>query len=204
MSGADIVDIVEEDYKRLESAGYFDENPQTAEPSLSELEIYYEDLKDTFKFEYDPRPEADDEEKNRWLELIDIATSNPNVLPALQAQGWNFDLGEAFKKVISASGADGWDKVLVKLEAEQLGGEVDPITGEPIGPMAESLPMEQQGDPMELPVETQEYQTDPELEDIMDLYDIDESSASFVRAARQDGYEEAEILEKLREIGEVA
>jgi len=134
MQGADILDIAEEDRDRLEKSGYFDDNPQTVEPSLNEIPILYDELHETFKFEYDARPEADDEEKNRWLELIDIATSNPNVLPAVQASGYEFNIGEAFKKVISASGADGWDKVLVKMDPEQQGGKIDPATGQPVQP----------------------------------------------------------------------
>lgn len=205
MKGADIIDLLEEDYQRLELAGYFDENPETEAPSLTELPILYEDIKDTFQFEYDPRPEANDEEKNRWLELISIATENPNVLPALQAQGWNFDLGEAFKKVITASGADGWDKVLVKFEPEQMAP--DEMAGEPEAEMPEEMMQEM---PMGEPIEGEVIEeplmetVDPELEDVMDMYDIDEAAAMAVLEARRQGFEEAEILEFLRNNGEVS
>ena len=211
MSGADILDIVEEDYQRLEKSGYFDDNPQTAEPSLSELPIFYDDLKDTFQFEYDPRPEADDNEKNRWLELIDIVTSNPNVMPALETSGWRFDLGEAFKKVMAASGADGWDKVLVQIDPEQLGGGIDPVTGRPIDPMqadqTQGLPAEQSAELMEPALEAEVPgggTPDAELQDVMDMYDVDQDTAMAVTEARRQGFEEAEILEFLRDNGEVA
>jgi len=134
MQGADLLDIAEDDAERLLAAGYFDDNPQTEEPSMNEIPIMYDELRETFKFEYDARPEADNDEKDRWLELIDIATSNPTVIPMVQQSGYDFNVGEAFKKVISASGADGWDKVLVKIDVDQVQPEIDPETGLPIEP----------------------------------------------------------------------
>lgn len=205
MQGVDILEIAEEDYERLMKAGYFDEDPNTPAPSISEIEINYDDLRDTFTFEFDSRPEADDEEKNRWLELIDIATSNPNLIPAMQASGYEFNIGEAFKRVISASGANEWEKVLVKIDPEQM-AQTDPATGMPVEQMGE-LPQEMlQGQPElspELPAELPP-QVNPEIQDVMDLYDIDESMASAVLEARNSGFDEAEILEFLRTNGVVA
>lgn len=144
MQGADLLDVAEDDIERLAKAGFFDDNPETPEPSMGELEIMYEELRETFKFEYDPRPESDEDEKNRWLELIDITTSNPNVIPAVQASGYDFNLGEAFKKVISASGAEGWDKVLVKINPEDMNtAEIDPETGLPIEEPMMGMPGEE-------------------------------------------------------------
>lgn len=197
MKGADLLDIAEEDRERLYKAGYFDDNPDTPfEPSISEIPVLYEELRGTFKFEYDARPESDDDEKNRWLELIDIATSNPNVLPAVQMSGYDFNLGEAFKKVISASGADGWDKVLVKIDPENMvdpNAPIDPETGLPMEmPMEE--PMDATGDPMASPEAPQGPEIDPdELEITMRQYGVDEGMAETIMVARQQGYEEAEI-----------
>ena len=133
MKGADLLEVAEDDIERLEKAGFFDDNPMTVEPSMTEIPILYDELRTTFKFQFDPRPETDEDEKSRWLELIDIATSNPNVIPAVQQSGYDFNLGEAFKKVISASGADGWDKVLVKTNPENA-GTLDEF-GNPVPPM---------------------------------------------------------------------
>lgn len=126
--GADIIDVIEEDLERLYKAGYFDEDPNTPTPSFeevknqyNEIEILYEDLQDVYKFEFDPRPESDEAEKARWLEIIDIYASNPNLGPLLEQSGYRFDLGEAFKRVIGASGASDIDKVLVKIEPESEG-----------------------------------------------------------------------------------
>lgn len=133
MQGADILEIAEEDKARLISAGYFDDNPTTEDiPSMTEIPILYDELRDTFKFEYDPRPESNNEEKNRWLELIDIVASNPNIIPMIQKSGFDFNTGEAFKMVVNASGVDGADKVLTKMESED--GAIDPSTGKPIPP----------------------------------------------------------------------
>ena len=200
MKGADILDVAEDDIERLTKSGYFDDNPETPEPSLGELEILYEDLKDTFKFEYDAAPEADDEEKARWLELIDIATSNPNVMPALEMSGWRFDLGEAMKKVIAASGADGWEKVLVKIDPEnQAMGGIDPLTGEPLPPEAEMggemLPPEEMTSPEAL--QGLEAPQD-DLQLIMSTYGVDEPTAAAISAARAQGFEEAEIINFLQ------
>jgi len=200
MKGADILDVAEDDIERLTKSGYFDDNLETPEPSLGELEILYEDLKDTFKFEYDAAPEADDEEKARWLELIDIATSNPNVMPALEMSGWKFDLGEAMKKVIAASGADGWEKVLVKIDPEnQAMGGIDPLTGEPLPQEAqmggEMLPPEEMTSPEALQG-LEAPQDDIQL--IMSTYGVDEPTAAAISAARAQGFEEAEIINFLQ------
>lgn len=224
MQGADLLDIAEDDRDRLIAAGYFDENPTTEDiPSITEIPFLYEELRDTFKFEYDARPEADDDEKNRWLELIDIATSNPNVLPAVQASGYDFNLGEAFKKVISASGADGWDKVLVALEPDQMPGAIDPTTGMPINQgqggidpvtgLPQEAPQEQAQDMgAELPQESAEYaqpntdvaDNEGELLQIIDAYGVDENTAMAVLQARRSDFSEEEILDFLESQGSEA
>ncbi|MBK6562044.1 hypothetical protein [Candidatus Amarobacter glycogenicus] len=128
MQGADILQVAKEDRDRLVKAGYFDDNPDTETPSIEEVPILYDELmvhdedgglsNRTFKFEFDPRPEADEDEKNRWVELIDIATSNPNVNQQWQNQAMSL-ISVKPLKVIAASGADSWDKVLVELSPEE-------------------------------------------------------------------------------------
>jgi len=196
MQGADILDVAEEDVERLRKAGYFDDNPDTPEPSEGELEIMYEELKDTFTFEYDPRPEADEEEKNRWLELIDIATSNPNVLPAVEQSGYKFNIGEAFKKVISASGADEWEKVLVQIDPEELLNSDQ----EQLGP--DGLPIQPEGIQTQPGVENApqvpQNQPEDELTVTMQEYGVPEDVATAIIAARRQGFNEEEILNYLQ------
>lgn len=203
MSGADILDIAEEDLERLTKAGYFDDNPETPEPSITELPVIYEELQDTFKFEFDPRPEADEDDKNRWVELINIATSNPNLIPAMQASGYEFNLGEAFKKVIAASGADGWDKVLVELNPEDMAAQQMP------GEMPQEgmeQPTEQMQDPQE-PIEVPEQpeqapeQDQEVLQAIMAEYGVDEGGAMAVIEAERQGFSPEEIADFLNRQG---
>ena len=197
MSGADILDIAEEDLERLTKAGYFDDNPETPEPSLTELPVIYEELQDTFKFEFDPRPEADEDDKNRWVELINIATSNPNLIPAMQASGYEFNLGEAFKKVIAASGADGWDKVLVQLNPEDMAAQQMGMEGE-MPP--EGMPQEAPQEPIEVPEQAPEQ--DPEvLQAIMAEYGVDEGGAMAVIEAERQGFSPEEIADFLNRQG---
>lgn len=184
MKGADILDIVQEDLDRLTQLGYIDDNPNTPPPSANELPILYEDLKDTWRFEFDPRPEADDEEKNRWLELIDIATSNPNVIPALQQSGWNFDLGEAFKKVINASGTQDSEKVLTQMEQPQVD-----MTGQPM--QQPLMGEEQMGMPETQP---QASEQENELQVTMEEYGVDQQTAQTIMQARSEGFNEKEIM----------
>lgn len=152
MEGADILDVAEDDIERLLKAGYLDDNPNTPEPSAGELPIIYEDVKATFKFEYDARPEADEDEKNRWLELIDIATSNPNIIPAMEQSGWKFNIGEAFKKVVNASGTADSEKVLTQISPD---GMMTGPDGQPQDPNAPPQPGMPQGQP---PVDPQAEQ----------------------------------------------
>ena len=186
MKGADLLDIAEDDRSRLMLSGYFDENPTTEDiPSIEEIPIEYEALRDTFRFEYDPRPEANDEEKNRWLEIVDIVTSNPNAIPAIEKSGYRFDLGEAVKRAIQASGADGLDKVLVKMTPE----ETQMMTQQQMA--TSQIP----GQPTEIPTEmtTQEAPQGEDVQTTMDMYGIDENTAMAVMEARNRGYSEEEI-----------
>lgn len=198
MKGADILDVAEDDLERLIKAGYIDDNPNTPEPSVGELPIIYEDVKDTYKFEFDPRPETDEDEKNRWLELIDISTSNPNVLPALEMSGWKFDLGEAFKKVINASGTTDSDKVLVKITPEEMNGipQVDPATGMPIdqGSLPPEQSLEQPGGQLPPELAEQPQMGEDELQVTMEEYGVDEQTARTIMQARSEGFDETEIM----------
>lgn len=241
MQGADILQVAKEDRDRLVKAGYFDDNPDTETPSIEEVPILYDELmvheedgelsNRTFKFEFDPRPEADEDEKNRWVELIDIATSNPNVIPAMAESGYEFNLGEAFKKVIAASGADSWDKVLVELSPEeqeqakmqqqiqQIMQEqgVDEQTATAMvqqqmgGGEEEMLPEEElppdeqmpiEGEVMEEPLPQDQQAIIEELQATMQEYDLDEEAAGAVLRARREGYDEEEIVRFLMKGGE--
>jgi len=226
MQGADILDIAEDDEERLYKSGYFDDNPETDEPDMSELPILYDELHETFRFEYDARPESDQDEKNRWLELIDIVSSNPTIIPAIQASGFDFNLGEAFKKVISASGTDGWDKVLIKTDPEEQNateqfdemGQPIPGTGQPQGEdpmmemdmqakqqkMAQSDEMHQakmakMQQPMTAPQGVQGQGDDPdELQATIEMYGVDENTAMAILEARRQGIDETEIADFLQ------
>lgn len=195
MKGADILDVAEDDIERLVKAGYLDDNPTTPEPSAGELPIMYEEVKAEFKFEYDARPEADEDEKNRWLELIDIATSNPNIIPAMEQSGWRFSLGEAFKKVVNASGTADSEKVLTQISPEEMmqSGQVD-ANGQPLN--MPGLPQEEApGMPENQPPS---MENEDELQVTMEEYGIDEQTAQAVLQARQQGFEEEEIVNYLQ------
>lgn len=180
MQGADILDIAEEDRARLEKAGYFDDNPETDIPSINDIEITYDELKDTFKFEFDPRPESDEEEKARWIEILDIVASNPNIIPMLQQSGYELDLGEVFKKIVTNSGAQGWEKVLVKLDPEKLAMGAGQ-GGDPNDPNA-ALPA------------AAEHEDPALIQDAMKRYGVNEQAAQAIIQAINQGYSEEEIL----------
>jgi hypothetical protein len=202
MQGADILDVAEDDIERLIKAGYLDDNPNTPEPSPGELPILYEDVKSTFKFEYDARPEADEDEKNRWLELIDIATSNPNIIPAMEQSGWRFNLGEAFKKVVNASGTADSEKVLTQISPEEMmqqqAQQVDPATGMPLDPAMQGQPMPEQMPPEMMQPEMAQPQGEDELQVTMEEYGVAPEVAQAIMQARAQGFEEEEILAYLK------
>lgn len=202
MQGADILDVAEDDIERLIKAGYLDDNPNTPEPSPGELPIMYEDIKSTFKFEYDARPEADEDEKNRWLELIDIATSNPNIIPAMEQSGWRFNLGEAFKKVVNASGTADSEKVLTQISPEEMmqqqAQQVDPETGMPLDPAMQGQPMPEQMPPEMMQPEMAQPQGEDELQVTMEEYGVAPEVAQAIMQARSQGFAEEEILAYLK------
>lgn len=173
--GADLLAVAEDDKERLEKAGYFNENPNDDIPSITEIPFLYEELRDTYKFKYDPRPETDEEEKGRWIELIDIYASNPNLAPMLQQSGWDFNLGEAFKKVIAASGASDWEKVLVKIDPEQM--------QQGMGQMGTGG------------MQGQEVTQDPQLQQIMQEFGVNEQIAGVMLNGMNQGYDPQQILD---------
>jgi hypothetical protein len=170
MHGADILDIVEEDAERLQTAGFFDENPQTPEPNINEIEILYDDLRETFRFEYDARPESDQETKDRLLELLDIYASNPTLPGLLQEDGYKFGIGEVFKGIVTATGVLN-DKVLTKIDKEQEAGQVDE-NGQPIQPQGQQQGQpggQPQGDPLldaDLAAKEQKMQQSDEIHQV--------------------------------------
>ena len=208
MEGADILDIVDDDRDRLEKAGFFDDNDMTPEPSITEIPIIYEDIRDTFDFEYDPRPEADEDEKTRWLELIDIVTSNPNVIPAIKADGYDLNLGEMVKKVMAATGVDGWEKVLVPIkDEEEQPQQPSPEQVETQQKMQmeqekhqmdmQSKQMDIQGKQLDLEQKAMQPQVDQEQEELkitMQEYGVDENVAMRIMEARRQGFAEEEIV----------
>lgn len=214
MEGADILDVVDEDKERLQKAGYFDDNPLTPEPSLSEIPIIYEELKDVFDFEYDPRPEADDDEKNRWLEMIDIVSSNPNIIPAVEQSGYKFNIGEAFKKVMNASGVENWDKVLTPIEEQDQQEQSDPQAQETQVKMQmeqqkhemdmQSKQLDIEGKQLDLQQKAVQPQVDAQQEELqvtMKEYGVDEQTAQLIMKARQQGFQEEEIIAYLSGAG---
>lgn len=215
MQGADILDIAEEDKERLEKAGYFNDNPTDDIPSVNDIEILYDEIRDTFQFEFNARPETDENEKSRWIEILDIVSSNPNIIPMLLQSGYKLDLGEVFKKIITNSGADGWDKVLIKLEPEKVAGAVDPATGQPINQPVDPPGIPIQGatdglggqpdptDPMSGETDMSGVNPDdPEhIQAIMDDTGLPEDVAKTILFAMSKGYSEQEIVQALQKNG---
>lgn len=198
MTGADIIEVNAEDIERLTKAGYFDNNPNTPEPSVSEIEIIYEDIKDTVTFKYDPRPEADEADKNRWVEILDILASNPTIIPQLQAEGYSLSVGEVFKKIISSSGASDWEKVLVQKTPEEIQNEQ---TQEQMSP--ESIEQHEQIPEQPIQEPAQQSVGEIDLQTTMAMYGVDEDMAKLIMTARQSGFSEEEIANTLENIGGV-
>lgn len=225
--GAEILDLDAEDVERLVKVGKLDYDPKSPEPAPTELPIMYEEVQGTFKFEYDPRPEADEDEKNRWLELIDIYSSNPTLQPAMEQDGWRFNTGEAFKKVINASGTTDSEKVLVPIDPEeQMNAEspldengepipqdpgmqqppVDPMTQQKMQQSDEKHQMDMQAKQQKLqgqqpaqPEQAQQPQEGEELQVTMQEYGIAQPEAMAVMEARRRGFSEEEIVKFLKD-----
>lgn len=196
MKGADFMKLTADEAERLMKAGLIDEDPTTKLPSKDEIDFMYDDLRGTYTFTYDPRPESDEDEKSRWLELIGIATSNPNILPAVEQSGFRFNLGEAFKRVISNSGTKDADKVLVPIDpeeqliADQAQDVMNPNEPAMDMPTEQQLMPQQSGEPA--PEEIQAL-----AQQLMQQSGLDEQTAMFVAHASLAGVPEEQILAKL-------
>ncbi len=213
MEGTEVIRVLEDEAQKLKKAGI-------EVPDTREIEINWEDMRAKLRFDVDPDSSVvkdNDKTMQQSMELIKLASENPAIIQALQADGYDFKIGDLFKQVIITSGIKDWEKVLVEVEQpeQQLdeNGQpiVDPTLQNPLAQDPEQmLPEEelpQEADmqlPEELPEELlEEPQEDveaemmAELQETMQQYGIDERTAALVMAARREGADEETIIKGL-------
>jgi hypothetical protein len=143
----------------------------------------------------------------------------------MEQDGWRFNTGEAFKKVINASGTTDSEKVLVPIDPEeQMNAEspldengepipqdpgmqqppVDPMTQQKMQQSDEKHQMDMQAKQMQLDgkqqqMQPQQDQSNEELQVTMQEYGVPEEIARAVMEARRRGYEEEEIVKFLKD-----
>lgn len=59
------------------------------------------------------------EQQQNLVLLMQMIKEDPNLLPQLQADGYNIKIGELFKRIISNSGIQDWDKILEEMTEDE-------------------------------------------------------------------------------------
>lgn len=120
----------------------------------------------------------------------------------IQQAGYNVNLGELFKGIITASGLSNWEKILVKTDPQ---AQANPMMNPAMNPMANPMAQMPQAMPQAVPqampqmAQQETPQIDPdELKATMETYQIDAPTAETVIVARRLGYDEKEIATYLR------
>lgn len=194
MQGTELMQLVDEEAKKLMQAGLIDEDPETREPSTQEVEVIWENMRGKFEFEVDPESSIakdDDKQKERLLEMATLATENPLVVPALQQSGYDLKLGELFKRIFIKEGIDDWEKVLVPMSEDEQAAMQMEQQAQQMAAQQPQLPSDEP--PMEQPM------MQPPMPEPMP--GIDPSLAPIIEQAQAQGFSPEEVATYLQAKG---
>jgi hypothetical protein len=108
------------------------------EGDIEEMAKQYPDIKDSYDqkkgiltidkkktgsilYDYEITPGStyavDQQQQQQNLSMmLDLVMKNPGIIQAMQQEGYEFKVGEAFKRIIANSGIQDWDKIVVELK----------------------------------------------------------------------------------------
>lgn len=187
--GSDLMRLDDDEREILIKAGLeWPADPMTGEPNTSELNVIWDEARATFDFEMDAESDQAKDEEQRLealLRVVELRTADPTLEQSLQMAGKRLNLGELFSEIISLTTKN--DKIIEDVDPEEMQPEVDPLTGQPIDPMAAEQGMAEEGMPEE---QMEQPQLDPEdeqelvnIQAIMESYNVPENVASAMREA---------------------
>lgn len=202
MQGSDLMKLSDEERDILAKSGLDFPEDEAGEPT-NELEVIWDNLRATFKFEIDPEQDkAKDEEKRleALLKVAEFRASDPNFDAFIQQSGKKFNTGELYAEIINLTTDN--DKIIEDISPEEMGQEqIDPATGKPMQPGMAEAPQEQATDMgQEMPNEEQEQHNDddPEqfkvnVEAIMQEHGVSQNAAAAMLEAERMGLSDEDI-----------
>lgn len=225
MEGTEMLSLEGDEIDRMAKTEIGIPMDENGQPATSEIELIWDNLRGNFDFNVDPSSSMLEDSKNdvkALQEAIAAAISDPNALAAMQASGYKFDAGEAYAEMFTKMGLKNIDKILVKISPEEMAemeqqqamGQIDPTTGMPMEQavgepgetnmnedMQEQPAMEQQMLPDEqmMPEEPmmqeQQMPEGPDLQTIMEQYNVDEEDAASIAVGLSEGLNEEQAVQ---------
>lgn len=129
MQGSDLLKLNKEEREILEKAGL-----EFPEEDSYELEIIWDNVRNTFDFEVDPDADKTTDEAAALegkLKAYEMITGDPNIDADLLAVNKKIDRGELLADIFHQLTSN--DKIIIDIAPEdQADAEIDPETGEPI------------------------------------------------------------------------
>lgn len=187
MQGTDLMKLTDDEREVMMNAGIEFPVDEAGEPT-NELEIVWDDARETFDFEIDPEADkmTDDEKSLEGLMTVLQLTSNsPTIDQDLQMVGKRLNRGELLSEIIGLTSEN--DKIVVDMspEDEQMMQEQQ---------MAEQMhPSIEQPEPS-----PEDEQAMVNIQDVMNEHGVDEETAAIMLEAERQGHDPQDIIDYVR------
>lgn len=179
MEGRDLLKLSDDQREVLIKGGLEWPMDETGQPLTNELEVIWETARSTFDFEVDADDDKNKDEQERlegMLRVLELTGSDPTIIPELQASGKRLNKGELIGSIIGLLTDN--DKIVEDVSPED---------------MAQQQAMEG--------VPTEEDPTAANIQQIMQVYGVEEPVAMAMVEAEAQGFEPEEILAGLQRQG---
>lgn len=120
MQGNDLLRLTDDEMRILASGGLEIPMDENGQPITNELEILWDEVRSTFRFEMDAeedKKQIDEEKQKSLISALELRASDPNFDAAMQMSGYKFNLGEAYYTLMKMITKN--DKIVEEISAEE-------------------------------------------------------------------------------------
>jgi len=206
MEGSDLLKLSDDERKILIKAGLDWPTNENGEPEGNELDIVWETARSTFDFEIDAESDKSKDEEDRLqglMQVLELSGADPTFLQELEMSGKKFNKGELLASIIHLLTDN--DKIIENMNPEDVDqmalpqGAMQQMPQEVPQAMPQDMPVpeEMPQQPMQSPVQTPQQSSPEMIQQIMQTYNVDQSTATAMIAAEAQGFEPEEILAAL-------
>lgn len=124
MQGSDLLNLSNDEMKILASAGLEVPMDEMGEPATNELEVLWDEVRATFKFEMEAeesKSTEDEEMVGNIVKALELRASDPNFDISMQQSGYQFNLGEAYYTLMSKITKN--DKIVTEITADDMAAQ---------------------------------------------------------------------------------